>query len=60
MECVQGVTCGGCQLSQTGGDTCQVGVQKATCSKGQSQSLARQEDRQASTGRMCEGKGSKG
>lgn len=39
---------------------CVQGVQKATCSKGLSQSLARQEDRQASPGRMCEGEGSKG
>lgn len=37
-------------LSQRGRDTCQSGVQKATCSKGQSQGLARQEDSEASTG----------
>lgn len=52
LEYVQGARAGGgeAQYSQRERDTCQSEVHKATCSKAQSQRLAGQEDRLASTG----------
>lgn len=53
MGCVRGVKAGERhQLSHT----CQSGAQKAICIEGQSQSLARQESRQADTGWLSDDK----